>query len=409
MHGTRKAKQIKQIKQIKQTKHLKQARKSKQTKKGGEVLDSGGYGCVFYPALKCKNKKTRTDGISKLSLKKYTMEEWNIYKKINSLLKVIPNYKKYFLLDDFSICNPDSLTPQDKNNFEKCYALDYNSANINNNLDNFMIINMPYGGENLDTVITNNLISFKDMNILLRNLVINAIFPMNKLYIYHFDIKASNILYKNNNLTIIDFGMLDFKDKNNSVPKKLLSTSGIQYNSPFSKLLFNEFILTRLNYSLKNTITNKKDFTIPTIFKIFKNIYHEFIYNFSEGHEKYLGDYVLNKIYKIKNKKPKQIKTILIQLICNYCSHVILNYFDFDKGDFNKEKYFESIFSKNVDIYGILSCYLHYILSPHRNYSNNFKSNIIDIIYEYIFNSKYAVTVIPILQIIDKLNKIPIE
>ena len=73
MHGTRKAKQIKQIKQIKQTKQLKQSRKSKQTKKGGEVLDSGGYGCVFYPALKCKNKKTRTDGISKLSLKKYTM------------------------------------------------------------------------------------------------------------------------------------------------------------------------------------------------------------------------------------------------------------------------------------------------------------------------------------------------
>ena len=379
----------------------------KKIRKGGNVLDSGGYGCVFYPALKCKNKQTRTSGVSKLSLKHNTMEEWNIYKKINNLLKHIPNYKKYFLLDDFSICNPDKLTMQDKENFENCYAIpDYTSATINNNLNDFMIINMPHGGNNLDMVISNNLISFKDINILLRNLIIHAIIPMNKLDIYHFDIKASNILYKNNNLKIIDFGTLDFRNKENNIPKNLLTTGVIQYNAPFSKLLFNEFILTRLNYSLKNNMGNKRNLNTSKVFKIFKNIYNEFIYNFSEGHEKYLGDYILLSIFKIKNKKPKNIKNILINLICNYCSNAFLNYYNFDKLEFDKEKYFENIFSKNVDIHGVLSCYLHYILSPHKNYSNNFKSNIIDIIYDYLFNYKYAVTVIPIVEVIDKLTKV---
>ena len=66
---------------------------NRKTKKGGEVIDVGAYGCVFYPALKCKNKKTRTNGISKLSLKQDTIKEWNIYKKIVNLLKVIPYYK----------------------------------------------------------------------------------------------------------------------------------------------------------------------------------------------------------------------------------------------------------------------------------------------------------------------------
>ena len=36
--------------------------------KGGKMIDSGGYGCVFYPALLCKNKTTRRNGVSKLML-----------------------------------------------------------------------------------------------------------------------------------------------------------------------------------------------------------------------------------------------------------------------------------------------------------------------------------------------------
>ena len=382
-------------------------RKNKKNKKGGELLDSGGFGCVFYPALKCKNKKTRTNGISKLAIKKNSLNEWNTYKKINILLRRIPNYKKYFLLQDISICEPDYLSTNDKKNFDNCIAnIDgYNSSNINNNINKFMLINMPHGGRNLDIVIMNNLISFTDVNLLINNLLVKAIIPMNKLNIYHFDIKSLNILYKNNNLKIIDFGSVDFKNKD-SIPKILFNTSGIIFNSPFSNILFNTFILKKINFELKDCIIKKKKINILTIIDIFKKIYNEFIYIFSEGHTNFFVNILLPAIYKIKGEQATDLKNILIDLICNYCAHVILNYFDFNNYVFDTKKYFNNIFSKNVDIYGLLTCYMAYIESPNVNYSNNFKLKIIEIIEEYIFNYKYAITVIPIKIVMSKLNNI---
>jgi hypothetical protein len=376
------------------------------TKKGGKVINSGSYGCIFYPALKCKNKKTRTNGISKLSLKKHSINEWNIYKKIVTLLKVIPNYKKYFLLDNFSTCTPDKLTDQDKNNFATCNSLDeYNSNNINSNLNNVMIINMPYGGKDLDTIISNNLISYNDLTLLINNLIHKAIIPMNKLGIYHFDIKANNILYKNNNLKLIDFGMLDFKDKNNSIPKNLVKTIGITLNSPISNILFTPFILNRINYSLQKSFLNKSTLTVSSIVTIFKPIYNNFIYNFEEGHEQLLAE-LLEIMWKYKNSKLIHTKVSINDLICNYCSHVIFNFYDFKKQEFDAQKYFDTIYSKNVDIYGILNCYVHYIISPHPSYSNNFKTQIINILYDCFFSYKYTGKVIPIIQIMSQLNKI---
>ena len=44
----------------KNKKTLKNKNKNKKKiSKGGKVLASGGFGCVFTPALRCENKKTR--------------------------------------------------------------------------------------------------------------------------------------------------------------------------------------------------------------------------------------------------------------------------------------------------------------------------------------------------------------
>jgi hypothetical protein len=329
------------------------------------------------------------------------MNEWNIYKKIVRLLRVIPNYKKYFLLDNFSACVPDKLTTQDKINFESCDALDeYNSENINNNLNELMLINMPHGGKNLDEMISNNLISYNDLTLLINNLIMNAILPMNKLNIYHFDLKANNILYKNNNLKIIDFGTVEVSNKTNSIPKRLLKPLGVQYNCPLSTILFNPFILSRINYSLK-----KSKISISNIINMFKGIYSSFIYNFSEGQERLLEE-ILIEIYKIKKKKITNIKKTLRQIIYNYCAHAIFKFIDIEKQEFDSQKYFDTVYSKNMDVIGVLSSYTHYILTPHPSYSNEFRLHIIDVIYELFFTSKYAITVIPIAEIMSKLNKI---
>jgi hypothetical protein len=130
------------------------------------------------------------------------------------------------------------------------------------------------------------------------------------------------------------------------------------------------------------------------------------VYHFSDGHESFFKTYFLTAVYSIKNKKPENFKDIIRNIICKYCSFVILNYFDLKTYEFNKKKYFETVYSKNVDIYGILSCYIHFIISPNKNYSNSFKLNILAIIDEYVLNYKYAVKVIPIKEVMNKLTKI---
>ena len=195
--------------------------KIKYTQRGGKVIDSGGYGCIFSPALKCKNKKKRTKGISKLSFKFDSDEEFRIINKIDSYLSKIPNYKKYFLLGNITTCIPSKLTKSDKKDFDKCYLLTekyITEDNINENLNKLKIINMPYGGVNLDFVIDNNILSIQEYNTLLKKLLLNAILPMNKMKICHFDIKSNNILYKDNSFKIIDFGEIGISTKKEIIP-----------------------------------------------------------------------------------------------------------------------------------------------------------------------------------------------
>ena len=46
-------------------------------KKGGKAIGSGGYGCVFYPALKCEGSTDREKNkISKLMPDDYAIQEY---------------------------------------------------------------------------------------------------------------------------------------------------------------------------------------------------------------------------------------------------------------------------------------------------------------------------------------------
>ena len=81
---------------------------------GGEVIGAGGYGCVFKPALQCRNQKKRTTGISKLSSNHDSNKEWDEFQFIKNYLEKIPNYEKYFLISGWSHCEPAKLTKKDK-------------------------------------------------------------------------------------------------------------------------------------------------------------------------------------------------------------------------------------------------------------------------------------------------------
>ena len=107
---------------------------------GGKVVGSGGFGCVFRPALKCKGKKrTVKKMISKLMSEKHAISEYKEIQTFKKLLQTIPNYTRYFLLNDITICKPDTLTNDDLQNFNsKCGALsdEYSTDTINSAIDN---------------------------------------------------------------------------------------------------------------------------------------------------------------------------------------------------------------------------------------------------------------------------------
>merc|ERR1712196_319677 len=116
----------------------------KRNRVAGAAINSGGFGCIFSPALKCKNKKKY---ISKLLIKKYGMQEVNMIKKIYNILKKIPNSDKYYLLKNINLCNPAKLTDEDKVDFnKKCENLNkinITESNVNQNLDKLVSIDIP--------------------------------------------------------------------------------------------------------------------------------------------------------------------------------------------------------------------------------------------------------------------------
>lgn len=57
--------------------------------------------------------------------KKYAQKEYKEIQKYKKIVESIPNYRDYFLVDDFSLCkNLQPLTREDLKNFnKKCSAI----------------------------------------------------------------------------------------------------------------------------------------------------------------------------------------------------------------------------------------------------------------------------------------------
>ena len=114
--------------------------------KAGKTIASGGFGCVFRPSLKCKLATEREPNkISKLMTSRHALSEYNEVVTLKNILNKIPNYKNYFIIDGFTICEPDKLTLSDLDDFKKCSALpkdSITSSNINQSLDKLLLVNI---------------------------------------------------------------------------------------------------------------------------------------------------------------------------------------------------------------------------------------------------------------------------
>jgi len=365
--------------------------------KGGKVIGSGGFGCVFKPAIKCKGQKRNETDITKLMKIKYAKSEYKGIQKYKEMLDSIPNYSDYFLIDGFSICEPDKLDEEDLQKFDKkCSALKkmkITASNVNSNLDKLRSLNMPYGGIDVGDYVERTRMDYKkirEMNISLVELLKKGILPMNEKSIYHCDIKDSNILVQETHggevkTRLIDWGLSTVFKERNSIPKPLTKRP-FQFNVPFSVILFNDTFTKMHSEFLKKN----KD---PTYFET-----REFVINYvvtwinerGPGHLK-----SLNNIFKALFERgliniEKQFKEDLIEFeytfyfIFEYISYVV---FKFTRnGKFDKMDYFSQVFLKNLDIWGLTMTYL-----PILEYLEKYYDDLCDCELEIIDKIKSAI------------------
>jgi hypothetical protein len=345
---------------------------------GGEPIASGGYGCVFKPALSCKsNPGKRSPGkITKLMSKKYAEREYNEIMRFQKILSSIPNYTHFFLLNDFTLCEPAPLTSEDLNHFDKCRALKkdgINEKNINQSLDKIMALTMPDGGIAVDDYIrkTTNYTDFITLNNTLIELLNKGIVPMNRKHIYHSDIKDSNVLVKvmeqnhRNNpelyTRLIDWGISVEYKPGDKFPY-LWTNRPFQFNTPFSIILFTDLFVEKYTEFVQsnpktNSINYKEDigaFVMDYIYLWMKKR--------GPGHYKAINNifYVLFSEELVSmpfSDKEKIIETnYTLVYIKNYLTEIIYH-FSNNKGHFNMESYLNKVFIKLIDVWGFVSIY----------------------------------------------------
>lgn len=390
---------------------------------GGKIIASGGFGCIFEPALLCDNDDSKireNNKISKLMTTKHAKEEYMQIQKFNKILKLIPNYQNYFLLNNFIICQPSPLTREDLKNYDKkCKALtkkNITSKNINQSLNKILTLNMPNGGINVEIFIQEFFVSkyLFNLNNSLIDLLINGIVPMNKLNVYHCDIKDTNVLveYKKQKFytRLIDWG-LSFIVKGgyvNGLPKKIYRRP-FQFNVPFSSVLFNKDFLKQY-YSFLSLNEN------PDYFQI-----REFVINYifiwnqirGPGHLDAINDIFMelagNDLTAIKNKK---IKNHLIEYeftyyyIIEYLSKILYKFTENRK--LNLISYINLYFLKNIDIWGFVMIYLSMFekLYKYFNSLNEYQMQFINkikyIIIKFLYENPNQV--IPVESLVKELK-----
>jgi len=348
---------------------------------GGNLLASGGYGCVFSPALICEGETKRShDKISKLMTEKHAISEYDEIVSIKEKLQNIKDYRDYFLIYDVTLCKPATLSKQDLSNYtEKCRALpkdNITKSNINTNLDRLLSLNIPNGGLAVDDYLYNNG-SFEKMYKVHESLIKlfkKGVIPLNNRHIYHCDIKDSNVLVDANiHARLIDWGLsveyVPFKDHTFPVSWK---NRPLQFNVPFSVILFSDrFVENYTKFLQDGGKANKielKPFIIDYVASWMKER--------GAGHYKFINE-IMFELFShsipslSEDKKPHIVETqITMNYIVSYLVDVLVHFTKFGKNvKKNLRDYLDNVFIKIVDIWGFISVYFSFIEILFNNFS----------------------------------------
>jgi serine/threonine protein kinase len=376
---------------------------------GGNVIASGGYGCVFSPALKCEGTSKREKGkITKLMTSAHAKEEYAEIISIKEKLDDIKNYKDYFLIYDLNLCKPAKLTPSDLKEFSKCTALPKDKiteTNINKRRDELISLNIPNGGLAVDDYLYDNG-SFEKiykLHVTLFQLLKEGIVPMNQKNVYHSDIKDSNILVDNSTselkTRLIDWGLANqYKPFKNEPFPKSWRNRPFQYNVPFSVIIFSESFIEKYTEYIKNGGTTTKIQLKPFVI----DYINFWLKKRGAGHYKFINEIMYTFFSKNLNtisseNKPVIIETqITMEFIVNYIVDVLVHFTKFrEDGKLNLRDYLDNVFIKIADIWGFICVYYPLAELFYNNYDKlstselNIFNKIKFIFVTYLFNPRH--------------------
>ena len=394
---------------------------------GGKVIASGGYGCVFNPALKCQDaKKREPNKISKLMTERHATQEYEQIKKIKDKLDSIDKYEDYFLIYDTTLCRPSKLTASDLTAFkDKCSALpkqNINKLNINSKLDEVMILNLPNGGLPVDDYIYANggYDKLYETHMALVNLLKKGIVPMNKKGLYHSDIKDSNILIHDIDASLkarlIDWGLaVEYTPNSKELelfPKNWRNRP-LQFNVPFSVVIFTDLFYEKYSKYLKDGGEVNEAGLTPFVI----DYLNKWMKERGPGHYKFINE-IMFLLYSSTltsisdDDKPNVIETeITMPYIIDYIVEVLLHYTKFRAdGSLNLREYLDDVYIKIVDIWGFITVYYPYL----EMFSNNYftlNENELKIFkqLQYIFNEylyTHRATPIKMDELYDNLKRL---
>ena len=398
---------------------------------GGAAFIKGGYGCIFRPAIGCVGHKSKSNYISKLMKNDYAKREYEYITKIDSRLHKLPReVKKYLLLENIELCEPGKLSDDDLKNIETTcgdtltHVIDTStkkhitSGTINSNLDKFKIINMPELGISLYDYLESNKMTPNDLiefNNIIIDYLIKVIPQLSKNGVVHGDIKAANILFSKDNIKIpvlIDWGLsyVTNIDKK-GIPEDFYMLK-IQWQHPFSTFLFSSDMAAQYISFLNNFKREKIKITreslrifVIALFSDFKRL-HTRVYNILKNI--FVNTYEGDLLKYVKDSTPSTGITMAEQMFSNYFINYLLDILMAytsnigsagDVGDnvLELNKYFNDVYLYNVDIWGTMSIFYQYLLSPSTkfNMTNNeyktFTSKTMTILVDNIFTNGHKI------------------
>jgi hypothetical protein len=255
------------------------------------------------------------------------------------------------------LCVPDKLKKNDKESLIKDCNNMVTEEYLKNKLNNLMILNMKYGGMNLDKYIImnmylNKLDIDKFMNKfidLLIDLIENGISTMHKKKLYHTDIKSLNLLVSKNekHISIIDWGLSIVE-----LPKAYDSVySGIHFNRPYESLLFN---------ISDNEVIIDRELLVETIITNYSNKIHK---------SSLIND--INLLFNGKEDSFIKLKKYLLQML----DEVMIN------NIFSREKLINNFYVKQ-DYWGLMTVIMD--LYKYLNLRESIYNNDLRKLFEYM-------------------------